>query len=369
MDQYFTPAEVAQRIIRSLDCKAPGRVADFAAGEGSLLAAVRDRWPESMLYATDLDVGSVRRLRKRFKEIWARTCDFLEQHNHRGQLLHSLRGVLPLILLNPPFSSRGGTKFPVTIGGKQLSCSKALAFVAESVKYLSPDGTLIALLPSSCFTSDRDKEAIEALVERFQLSELRNVSGFLFTGCSVEVRCVSLRPRNQSLRVNGHVVRQFRPKIIVSGVRIFRGRLSMCNVLPSRSLAAAHLVHTTDLRENTVRMSSVRVQEKFKLRGPAVLIPRVGRPNKTKVALYSLRNAAVLSDCIIAIQAATIEETRVIFSRVQSRWSLIEKLYAGSCAKYLTLSKMRLALLQMGISAEIDERKTPRQDYRKRFAE
>jgi hypothetical protein len=44
----------------------------------------------------------------------------------------------------------------------------------------------------------------------------------------------------------------------------------------------------------------------------------------------------------------------VIFSLLHSKWPLIEQLYEGSCARYLTLSKLRSTLLHMGIAAELD---------------
>src|ERR1700730_15615156 len=98
MDKYFTPAELAERLIHSLACSEPTTVADFSAGEGSLLAAVRNRWPKTRLYATDVDGESVRRLGRRFNDISARTCDFLEKRLHERPFLRSLRGSLSLIL-------------------------------------------------------------------------------------------------------------------------------------------------------------------------------------------------------------------------------------------------------------------------------
>ncbi len=50
--------------------------------------------------------------------------------------------------------------------------------------------------------------------------------------------------------------------------------------------------------------------------------------------MYSPNEPAVLSDCVIAIQAGTFEETRVVFSLIQAKWPLIERMYVGTCARY-----------------------------------
>ncbi len=235
MDQYFTPAELAEYIIGSLVCNDPRSAADFAAGEGSLLAAVRNRWPGTQLYATDVDKMSVRRLRRRFNKISAYTCNFLNPRHHSAGFLRLLRGRLSLIFLNPPFSCRGGTKFDVTVEGEQFTCGKALAFVTESLQYLGPEGILVALLPSSCMTSDRDKATLNAILGQFQLSEIAVPHKLGFSGCEVEVRCVCLQKRTHSRRVGGEIIQQFRREIIVSGVRLYRGRLSMPDVIKSKS--------------------------------------------------------------------------------------------------------------------------------------
>jgi predicted RNA methylase len=272
MDQYFTPPEVAKRIVDSLTCEAPVKVSDFAAGEGSLLAAVVDRWPESLLYATDLDKRSVRGLRRRFKNITVRICDFLDHRKRDASFFKTLEGELSLIVLNPPFSCRG-TKHYVEWKNEIVACSKALAFVISSLKYLRWNGIVVSLVPSSCLTSDRDRRAIQLLADEFHITEMMAENGYQFRGCSVEVRCVALRRREKVIQESEAVVQPLRPRIIVSRVRLFRGRLSMCDARRSKSAAAAPILHTTHLKNNRAIIPNFKVRSDMVLNAPAVLLP------------------------------------------------------------------------------------------------
>lgn len=352
MDRYFTPAALAAKVIESLSLPEPSAAADFAAGEGSLLAAVRDRWPYSRLFATDSDELSLRCLRKRLSDVSTRTCDFLDKSNRKSQFFRKLEGTLPLVVLNPPFTCRGGAKFGVEIGASEFKCSRALAFVVEGTRYLNAEGRLVAILPSSSLTSLRDEATINALLDRFYLSNIIGANEQSVTGWSVEVRCVEFRRRLRSIKNDVSIIHEFHQKSIVSGAKIFRGRVSMCDVVLSSSIGA-DLVHTTDLVGNTVQLSGVKVLASAVLRGPVVLIPRVGRPKREKIALHLFERPAVLSDCVIGIQAESFEKTRAIFNILLYKWPLIERLYMGSCARYVTLRGLRAALLQIGISSEI----------------
>ena len=61
IDKHYTSKELAEALVGFLppDFK-PDRVADFAAGEGSLLDASQSKWPEIDVIANDLSLPTVR---------------------------------------------------------------------------------------------------------------------------------------------------------------------------------------------------------------------------------------------------------------------------------------------------------------------
>jgi len=151
LDRIYTPAAVA-RALAEAAAGTPGLVADFTAGEGALLAAARDRWPEARLAAVDVDGAAVEGLKERFPDADCREADFLLAAAELAPLV----GAVDLVLLNPPFSCRGSTRHPAVVSGAALTCSRAMAFVARSLTYLAPGGELLCILPSSCLMSDKD---------------------------------------------------------------------------------------------------------------------------------------------------------------------------------------------------------------------
>src|SRR5258706_5144468 len=105
MDKFYTPLAMARQIVQSLTLDQPAIAADFAGGDGALLAAVSERWPLCQLVATDIDRAAVHGLRQRLIGIKAWVCDFLNPRSRRAsKLLRSAAGRIFLVIINHPFS-------------------------------------------------------------------------------------------------------------------------------------------------------------------------------------------------------------------------------------------------------------------------
>ncbi|WP_163151261.1 methyltransferase [Bradyrhizobium uaiense] len=363
MDKHYTPKDLASAIVRDLACRAPKRAADFAAGEGSLLNAIRERWPNTPLVATDLSQSAVNKLRKRFRNAKAERCDFLDSTS-RSQVvsLSSNRKKFSLILLNPPFSNRDGKTWPQQVGRQAVACSRALAFVIASLPYLSRKGQVVAILPSSCLTSQRDASARAAILESYHIRILRSKKNVQFEKCSVEVVVIAISRRsvsdvsqsdiNRLAAPSGDVTTQLAKNSI--NASIFRGTIPMsgCSTMPKGGIA---LVHTTDLNEGSIRLSSLRVSAEVSssTTGPAILMPRVGRPNSKKVCLYLSSERVALSDCILAVKFNSIAAAKLVYALLSSHERRLLDSYVGSCAKYLTLDGLRLMLNSLGVATEV----------------
>ena len=113
MDRIYTPPYLAAFMAKASSVR-PSQseelvVADFAAGSGELLLAAASVWPNGTMAATDIDPLEIRNLRKIYASWRTGVCDFLNPRSRQSSpVLQSLNGCTNLVLLNPPFSCRGG---------------------------------------------------------------------------------------------------------------------------------------------------------------------------------------------------------------------------------------------------------------------
>ena len=62
MDIHYTPSALATSLVQATSEVRPKLVADLAAGNGNLLLAAEQVWPNARFVATDIDPRAVRRL-------------------------------------------------------------------------------------------------------------------------------------------------------------------------------------------------------------------------------------------------------------------------------------------------------------------
>lgn len=355
MDRHYTPAALADAIISKLPNINPPIAADFAAGEGALLKAIRRRWPKCKLRATDIDARAVNRLRAELpKSSSVGVCDFFNTKSRaRSPVVGRRRAHFPFIFLNPPFSSRG-RRTVVQFEETTLLCSRALAFVALSLEYVSADGRLIALLPSSCFTSERDAGALRVINKSYIVKILSTPEPARFVGCSVDVVVVQFQRRKVRLRLggNGTNIQRFDAGIKLQlQAAVTRGHVAMPDAATHRVGRGHPLVHTTSLRNGKIIFDQGHVSQRLKsFAGPIILISRVGRPTTGKLCLYVECKPIVLSECIIAIKGHSASATRILFSLLQTQSRLLMQCYVGSCAKYLTIARLTEFLSSFGVT-------------------
>lgn len=352
-DAYYTPQWLAQKLIASSNKKRVDVVADFAAGDGVLLRAAQRRWKDAKIIASDLCEKSVRRLRRKHSSWHCTKIDFLESHQlDRPSSLSDYLGQIDQIVLNPPFSCRGGSVFFARTSEGPIQSGRAMAFVVASTQFLSSCGELLAVLPSNVLSSQKDAAAVKYLRQCFdvQCDNAFTGSSNDFQGCRVRYLIMKVsRSRSEIVdRIKGQSRRQPLKNRDLK-VRIIRGTSQMHNLPRS----GRTLVHTTELRAHTVELNGhFGDPRRPSVIGPAVLLPRVGAPRVDKVCLFLRRKRIVLSDCVVGLQCKSSDDARLLLSALSGHRAIYESMFSGTCAPYLTIKRLATVLHQLGCTIE-----------------
>jgi tRNA1(Val) A37 N6-methylase TrmN6 len=355
IDVFYTPLNLAKLMISNVKQRKPKSIADFAAGDAELLEAAYNRWKHTQFIATDLDKKSVRRLKIRYPKWSISTCDFLkEKSRNQCYALRNNCGKISLVLLNPPFSYRGGAHYKVEFDGEVLSCSKAMAFVTTSIQYMKPDGELLAILPSGTMHTEKDNNIWRLLNNKFEICVISNQDAYTFPECKAKTILIRLsKQKNISFASNElHNDRNIkkRKNSVVGIVKIIRGVVQMHTLNGHNSQKKLPLIHTTDLVDNSLQVTHRQtVQNRRILKGPAILIPRVGEPKIDKICLYLSRKPIVLSDCIFGLECSSPKSAFALKELLKKNWTLLQNTYGGTCAKYTTLSSLSRVFDILGI--------------------
>lgn len=353
MDRFYTPQVLAERMAESVgDSDRATCVADFAAGNGQLLKAVHSKWSQSNIVAADINPCVVKDL-KREHPGWAVSCaDFLNPRSRLGsRTLREVKGTVSTIVLNPPFSCRGGTRWVAYFETQSVTCSLALAFLLTSVPFLAPRGQVLALLPTGCLTNQKDHKAWNLLRSHYDFEVLCVNDRKTFDRCFPQTAFVRLVRGAAPESVGGdkavHNSSTGRGKGDIK-VKIVRGTVQMHSI--RRASGATPLIHSTELVGHEARpLRYIEHRNARSITGPAVLLPRVGQPNKGKICLYMEEESVLLSDCVIALKCASLDEAKLVWGLVCNNWEEISRGYGGTCAPFITISALREGLERLGI--------------------
>lgn len=354
LDRFYTPPALARRVVQSARVASPSYVSDFAAGDGALLRFAAVTWPKSTIVATDIHPANVASLRRHCRSWRVARCDFLNPFSRRAcPLLVKMRGRASLVVLNPPFSCRGTQAFPVNVFGERITCSRAMAFLLLAIPFLDSGGRIVAILPAGCAASQKDRLAWKVLRSLCYCETLFENEPTTFPANharSIVIRATRLaRPRFTALSRSGVPTPERRVPVKCI-VKISRGQIQMHDAKRARLRTALPLIHTTNLQKGRALFSSLRVKPTLpSVVGPLVLLPRVGEPNKSKVALYLGRRPVVLSDCVLALHCRAARLAREVRQLLLLNWSAMEKKYRGTCAKYITLESLAELLRTLGV--------------------
>lgn len=362
IDHYYTPVDLAKKMVWAVEKKQRGYIADFACGRGQLLSIAHKRWPGSKIVATDISISTIASLRRKYDWIIG-LCDFTSDSSRGGCVaLKNISGKVSLVLLNPPFSCRSPSIMKTTVGGRDIHSSISLSFVLNSTRYLTKNGQIIAILPYGCLDNEKDKIAWMYLHQIGKV-EIIGTNGYkTFAQCSARTVTMKFckgaitKSEDKVQQVHHGHINDFKNKVSVSmrdtEVRLIRGNISMFKVNGgNKSNKSIPLVHSTELQNGRLLASKYTTEIVHKqISGPVILLPRVGNPNKSKIVFHKNRNPFVISDCVLAIKGSNIRVTRKVYQTLLEHWPLVEDRYTGTCARHITLKSLTKLLKALGIS-------------------
>ena len=350
-DSHYTPPAVAETLVGAAKDLRPTLVADLAAGSGHLLLEAERVWPTADFAATDIDRRAIARL-TRMRSSWnIGRCDLRNRRSRsHSRVLRGIRRSISLLLLNPPFSCRGGTRFRVDTSDGTLHASTAMSFLLLATQYMSDAGVIVAVLPQGCVSNAKDAQAWEYLKAKYTVSSLGIRPKGTFPGTAATTALVRLSPNVHRATAPPALAVATTPLPRIS-VKIVRGCCPAHRMTRERQDVV--LVHYTDLRSGSVETNGRRGFGDYRcVDGPAIVLPRVGRITVEKVALLGNSQRVMLSDCVIALKPTSLNNARLLRDRLTENFSQLSTQYVGTGAPFITLHRLRTALEVLGVQVD-----------------
>lgn len=351
-DIHYTPPAVARALVHSARDLHPRLIADLAAGNGDLLLQAERLWPTASFVATDIDSRAIRRL-TRLRPSWAiGRCDLRNPRSRSSSpVLTRIPQAACLLLLNPPFTCRGGTRFPVTTPDGPMYASTAMSFLLLATAYLAPHGHIVSLLPLNCLHSSKDAHARNYLYSKYRLTVLDTYAMGTFPRSAASTVLARLSPPAPATTHPIPPTSPPRPQPLLH-VSIIRGSCPLHRPKPDKP--APPLVHYTDLRNGAVILNGRCGFGAFRcVTAPALLLPRVGQITPGKIAVLQSPHSVMLSDCLIALKTTSPHHTPLLRARLVQNFSKLRNQYIGTGAPFITLTRLKTVLQALGV--EVDE--------------
>jgi hypothetical protein len=338
LDSYYTPKELAERLIACINKKDISSVADFCVGEGDLLKAAQIRWGNAHFYGNDISIQVLHKLKKKYPTWILGNCDFLNQKSRNKSIIFKEK--YDLIILNPPFTCRGAAIKSVMLDNKEYHVSTAMAYLVEAIKYLAINGVLYAILPQSIAYSEKDEKIRSYLVEKYCFRTIEELNNQSFKKCTPNIIIASIN--DASIICSNKSLKKF--NINIKNIKIKRGNISMHKIEKSKRYTIS-LIHSTNIVNGKIVNLTHRVKRNNSMiEGPALLIHRVGQPNINKLCIISKHDVYALSDCIIGIKTSSMTSCKFLKDTIINNWDDFSNLYKGTGAKYLTIKRLKCFL-------------------------
>lgn len=339
IDPFYTPTPLATKLADYVDVAHVNRIADFCIGDGELIRAVRDKYPDAICYGVDICNEVIANLKEKHPDWRLAACDFENDESvDRVKFIKDKK--FDLIMMNPPFTCKGSIVEIIEFEGQVFKVSTAMKFVMRALEHLSTGGGLYAILPISCVYSDKDKKAWGYLQKYYHACILEEPERVYFSKhCTPCVALVYVGNkdvrRGRSNRVN--------PFVNLPVVDVCRGAFRMQGLSISKSKNAKILIHTTNMQDGKLVKIDKVLTSYNTVRGYGVLIPRVCNPNRRKIVVLDDKKEYVLSDCVVLLKTLTLEEAKEVKESILEHWRDFEQLYKGTGARYTTLERLKMA--------------------------
>ena len=235
-----------------------------------------------------------------------------------------------------------------------------MAFLSRGIEEVRSGGSIVALMPANSITSEKDERSWNAIRSIARVTVVESLSRGVFADATASVNLITVESIDKSRLHTAFDAELFGQLNYVEGTpskrgipivtSIVRGSLAMYkNRTSVEGSSSVPLIHTTDLQENSILESRWTSSKLSQIRGPAVLIPRVGKPMRSKIVYLPSGRVVALSDCVFGIKCRNREGALTVAKSMHESWEIIENQYVGSCAKYLTVYRLRALLRSLGV--------------------
>ena len=228
-----------------------------------------------------------------------------------------------------------------------LHVSIAMAFVVNSIPFLRPDGTILAVLPDGCLVSKHDEPLWRALRKQFKVEVIRDNARSAFQGVRARTCLVRITKLSMPEAATEHVAIP-----LALALAIVRGRVQMHSRKVVSSRAGKPLVHTNHLLNGTVTSSGEHVVGAV-LTGPALLFPRVGLVTPGKLCVLGKGRRVTLSDCVLGVACESETEVELLRQMVLADWPTFASAYRGTGAPYITLERASMVLTNISAGGRL----------------
>lgn len=349
IDQVYTPDWLADAIAGVLPDDFRGIVFDPTAGTGALLLAAERRFGDAVtLVAADIDRATILWLRAHRPTWTVGVADVYSVRSRAQSVAWSRATNASAVLLNPPFSFRGGAGRRLRINGEEHVVGPAAAAVGTALAAVPDLAIAVAVLPYGAMLNRRDEPFWAAVGLTREIRVLRILPRKSFPGVAAESVVVSLAPRDVKPSSVTPVAlpespQRRRPLNVCSCVELVRGRVPVHSLI--QDSVGVPFVHTTSLSPARTG-PTVLASPKLATPGPAVLVPRVGKPDVRKIDVRD--GAFVLSDCLYAVRPKEPSMVGELASSLRENFSTLASGYGGTGAPHLRTDQLAEVLTLTG---------------------
>lgn len=339
VDRYYTPTSLACRVVDAIGLSALSSVIDSACGAGRLLDAAQSAYPEAFCVGIDNDTDTIRKLKRQRPRWGLITGDALDSRTWQSEGKQFSFRNLDVAVLNPPFSMGSKKGQVIQVWGARLRCSLAMAHILTTLEQTFVQEA-IAIVPESLGYSDLDGAGRALLEERYNLHIVEGVKNSTFNGARANALIIKLSRSSVSAEEVVHT-----SGLSISPAQIVRGGLPVFEAKKTRKSSGILYAHTTTLpmiagQQGNERYVYVKPILRGVVKGPMVLLPRVGLPRKEYVSALDFKEPVQLSDCLISIQFNSFASASNFSNALRERWDGLVDLYRGTGARYVTVARL-----------------------------